>query len=167
MSQLYAQHGVQFRYPPGWEVSEQRDDGQISITVSSPHTSFWTVTLLADCPDPDDIITAVLDAFEEEYDELDIYPSTAQIGRRPTVARDIDFVCLELLNVARVRVFRVPDYTVMVLYQGTDGEFPEAGPILERITRSLAFTAEGALDTGADEDESDTENENAEERDDG
>lgn len=153
MSQLYSKHGVQFRYPPGWEVSEQRDDGQISITVSSPHTSFWTVTLLADCPDPEDIVTAVLDAFEEEYDELDIYPSRARIGRRPTVARDIDFVCLELLNVARVRAFRVPDLTVMVLYQGTDGEFAEAGPILERITKSLAFTAETGLDTGADDEE--------------
>jgi hypothetical protein len=153
MSQLFSKHGVQFRYPPGWEVSEQREEGQITITVSSPHTSFWTLTLLTGRPEPEDIVTAVLDAFEEEYDELDIYPSKARIGRRPTVARDIDFVCLELLNVARVRAFRLPDFTVMLLYQGTDGEFAEAGPILERITKSLAFTTESAFDTTTGEDD--------------
>lgn len=152
MSQRYSKHGLQFRYPPGWEVSEQREEGQVSITVSSPRTSFWTVTLLADRPEPEDIIAAVLDAFEEEYEELDVYPSKARIGRRPTVARDIDFVCLELLNVARVRAFRTPEFTVMVLYQGTDGEYAESGPILERITKSLTFNSESVLDAGDDAD---------------
>ncbi|HTI50884.1 MAG TPA: hypothetical protein VL475_08035 [Planctomycetaceae bacterium] len=155
MSQLYSKHGLQFRYPPGWEVSEQREEGQVSITVSSPHTSFWTVTLLTDRPEPEDIVAAVLDAFEEEYEELDVYPSKARIGRRPTAARDIDFVCLELLNVARVRAFRTPDFTVMVLYQGTDGEFAESGPILERITKSLTFSSEPVMDIGDDTDVAD------------
>src|SRR5262245_54395681 len=139
MDREYAGHGVRFRFPSEWEVSEQREESQLSITVSSPHTSFWTVTLLPDRPEPEDIVAAVLDAFHEEYDELDDYPSRARVGKRPTVARDIDFVCLELLNVARVRAFRTPDFTVMVLYQGTDREFEESGPVLEKITKSLAF----------------------------
>lgn len=139
MQQEYAKHGVRFRYPADWDVSEQRDGNQLSITVSSPHTSFWTVILLFDRPDPNDIVAAALDAFEEEYDELDVYPAKARVCRRATVARDIDFVCLELLNVARIRAFRTADFTVMVLYQGTDSEFDEMGALLEQMTTSLSF----------------------------
>src|SRR3990172_6386979 len=108
MNELYTAHGVRFRYPGEWQVSEQRDEGQLSITVSSPHSSFWTLTLLEGRPDPRDIVDAVVDAFREEYDELDVYPSRVHVGSRQTVARDIDFGCLELLNSARVRAFRTP-----------------------------------------------------------
>jgi hypothetical protein len=152
MQREYANHGVRFRYPAEWEVSEQRDASQVSITVSSPHTSFWTVTLLADRPDPNDIVAAVLDAFEEEYDELDVYPARAVIDRHAAVARDIDFVCLELLNVARVRAFRTPQFTVMVLYQGTDNEIAESGQTLEQMTKSLSFATAADSDDRDDDD---------------
>lgn len=138
MQSVYAANGVRFRYPSDWEISEQRDDGQLSITVASPHTSFWTLTLLPGCPEPQDIVDAALDAFREEYEELDVYPSKAKLCEQPTVARDIDFVCLELLNAARLRAFRTDDFTALVLYQGTEKEFETAGPVLEKITRSLA-----------------------------
>jgi hypothetical protein len=153
MHQVYARHGVRFRYPADWEISEQEDGSQFSITVSSPHTSFWTVTLLADSPSPKEIVAAVLDAFHEEYDELDEYPARQRLCGQPTVARDIDFVCLELLNVARVRAFRAPDFTVLVMYQGTEGEFDETGPILEQITGSLSLDREGLPIDAPDDDE--------------
>lgn len=154
MQQEYSRHGIKFQYPGEWELSEQRDGQQLSITVASPHTSFWTVTLCADRPDPNDILAAVLDAFEQEYDELDVYPAKARVCERAAVARDIDFVCLELLNVARVRAIRAAQFTVLVLYQGTDGEFGEMEPVLERITRSLTLVDAGAIEaTDADEPE--------------
>lgn len=142
MQQVYAGHGVRFRYPAEWEVSEQREASQVSITVASPHTSFWTVTVLSDRPDPEETVATVLAAFHDEYEEVDVYPAKARLCRRPTVACDLDFVCLELLNVARVRAIRTKAATVLVLYQGTDGEFAETGPILERITGSLTFASD-------------------------
>jgi len=138
MKAIYRSHGVMFRYPEEWELSEQREGEQISITVSSPQTAFWTVSLFPDRPDPADIVAAAIDAFREEYDELDDYPSQVRVCRRPTVARDIDFVCLELLNTAGIRAFRTRDFTVLVLFQLTEGERQDAGPVLDRITRSLA-----------------------------
>jgi len=63
MDALYNSHGVTFRYPGGWELSEQREGEQLSITVSSPHAAFWTVSLFPGRPDPADIVAAAVDAF--------------------------------------------------------------------------------------------------------
>lgn len=136
----YKSHGLSFRYPGDWQLSEEKDGDQIAITVSSPGTAFWTMSLFSGCPEPEDVIAAVLDAFHEEYTELDEYQAKVQLCKRPTVARDIDFVCLELLNSARARAFRTTECTVMVLYQWTEGEREDFEPILERITRSLSCT---------------------------
>jgi hypothetical protein len=141
MEALYQAHGVMFRYPGEWELSEQREGEQLSITVSSPQTAFWTVSLFPDRPDPADIVAATIDAFHDEYAELDDYPSKVRLCRSPTVARDIDFVCLELLNTAGIRAFRTREFTVLVLFQLTEGERAELGPVLERITRSLTCIA--------------------------
>jgi hypothetical protein len=141
MDTTYQAHGVRFRYPREWEVNEQKEGDQISITVSSPQTAFWTVTLFPGCPEPADIVAAALDAFHEEYDELDDYPSQVRVCKRRTVSRDIDFVCLELLNSAGIRAFRAARFTVLVLFQLTESERRETAPILDRITKSLACPA--------------------------
>jgi hypothetical protein len=150
MDAVYKSHGVMFRYPDEWELSEQQEGEQISITVSSPQTAFWTVSLFPDRPEPADIVAAAIEAFHDEYDELDDYPSRVRVCQRPTVGRDIDFVCLELLNSAGIRAFRTRAFTVLVLFQLTDGERDESGPVIERITRSLACIASAPEDAAAE-----------------
>src|SRR5579872_1463720 len=120
MDATYQSHGVSFRYPGEWELTEERMEEQISITVASPLTAFWTLSLFPDCPDPDDVVATVLDVFHDEYTEMDDYPSKVCVGQRPTVARDIDFVCLDVFNLASVRAFRTPEFTVLVLFQLTE-----------------------------------------------
>jgi len=137
MEEIYNQHGVRFVYPDDWEVTEEKRDDELSITVSSPHASFWTLTLFYDSPDPEDIIETVLEAFRDEYQELDIYPADDEVCDCPTVARDIEFVCLELLNSAWARSFQTPDFTGLVLYQATDHEQEQALPVFETLTASL------------------------------
>jgi hypothetical protein len=142
MASRYNAHGVRFNFPESWKLTEEQEDRQVSITVSSPGTSFWVLSLFLDRPDPAEIVEAVLDAFRSEYREIDIYASQARVCRRPTEARDIDFVCLELLNSAAVRVFRTRDFTALVLYQGTERELGVVRNTFEKITRSLACTPE-------------------------
>ena len=145
MDETFAAHGVQFRYPVGWEVSEQTRDGEWTVTVSSPHTSFWTLCLYDDRPDPESVLEAVLAAFREEYSEIDVYLAQARVCARTTLAVDIEFVCWELLNSAWARVFRTDEFTALVLYQGNDRELEETGEIMQRITRSLR--CEGDVET--------------------
>jgi hypothetical protein len=151
MDATYQFHGVKFRYPSDWEITEQQMDEQLSITVSSPLTAFWTLSLFPDCPEPDDVVETVLAAFQEEYSEMDDYPSKDRVGKRPTIARDIDFVCLDVLNLARVRAFRTAGFTALVLFQLTEAEQDETGPILEMITRSLSCPARKADEVDTDE----------------
>ena len=152
MDAIYQAHGVRFRYPSDWELSEQQDEEQFSVTVSSPSTAFWTLSLFESCPEPADVVQTVLDAFHEEYDEMDDYPSSVRVGKRPTVGRDIDFVCVDRLNLAAVRAFQTRKFTAMVLFQLTEAERDDVGPILERITRSLSCGTAGKEEEADNED---------------
>jgi hypothetical protein len=141
MQEIYSGHGVRFRYPHDWDVTELRQEDHITITVSSPGTSFWSVSVFPDGPEPDELVEAALDAFREEYPELDIYTASAKLCNQRAEAKNIEFVCLELLNSAWVRSIQTPQFTVLVLYQGTDAELEQTGAELERITRSLECMA--------------------------
>jgi hypothetical protein len=142
MEEIYEGHGIRFLYPAYWELTEQEDDEATSITVSSPETSFWSISLFRDGVSPLEVLESALEAFREEYKEVDVYPSTVQVGQRKGVARDVDFVCFELINSAFLRAFQTDRFTVLVLYQGFDGELETTRPQLEAISTSLAFEGE-------------------------
>lgn len=146
MQEIYSGHGVRFRYPDTWEVGEQHQDDQITITTSSPGTSFWSITIIPESPDPDELIEAALDAFREEYPEMDVYAAKAKLCDRPAAAKNVEFVCLELLNTAWLRSIRTPQFTILLLYQGTDAELEETESVLEQMTRSLECTEAGFAD---------------------
>ena len=139
MEELYQAHGVTFRYPSIWEVSEQARPDELTITVSSPETAFWSVTLLYERPAALSVVQAALEAFDEEYDQLDIYTVKETLCERPTVARDVEFFCLELLNSAWLRAFTTNGATVLVLYQATDLELDRVGDIFDAISQSLTI----------------------------
>lgn len=135
--ELYDANGVRFRYPAWWELDEQTESNEVSITVSSPGTAFWSLMLLLEAPPPEHVIESVVDAYREEYHEIDIYPVDAMLCHRSNVARDLEFVCLELINSAYLRAFRTGRFTALILYQGTDAELEASKHILEEISASL------------------------------
>ena len=142
MDEVYEGHGIRFRYPAAWQLAEQEDGKSTCITVSSPETSFWSISLFPEGPSPEQVIASAVEAFRDEYDEVDVYPSDVQTGNRAGAAIDVDFVCFELISSAFLRSFRTNGLTVLVLYQGFDGELTETRPILEVISASLALEGE-------------------------
>jgi hypothetical protein len=139
MTSLYSGHGLHFRYPDDWRLSEDRAGDELAITVrpDQDSTAFWSATLLFERPAVQDALRAVVEAFEEEYEELDVYPADETIAGRDALGRDIDFVCLELTNSAFVRVFRAASCTIVVLSQATDGELDGLLSEFQEITSSL------------------------------
>ncbi len=139
LDQQYSGHGIRFRYPGTWELTEDEDDRDAVVTVSSPETSFWTVSLLGGRPDPKRVIREVLETFRGEYAELDEYEVTAKIQGQDCEARDLQFVQYELINSAFLRALEAGPWTVLILYQGTDHELEETHSVLEAISASFEW----------------------------
>jgi hypothetical protein len=141
----FEQYGIRFEYPDSWDLdSGETEDGR-TITLNSPETSFWSVSLFDGCPPVDSVLDAALAAYEEEYDEVDIYDPgeddqpVSICGSENTVARDVEFVCLELVNTVCLRAITTDSFTLLVLYQGTDFELANTRNTLEKITQSLSI----------------------------
>ncbi len=136
-TEVYSGRGVQFRYPRGWTVQEESNPDQTTITVQSPETSYWTLTLFEERPDPDEVLQSVMSAYQESYEELDVYESDVVVLGEPAIARELDFVCLDLVSNATMVVFQTLQHTVLILFQGEDRELETARPALNAITQSL------------------------------
>ena len=130
-------HGVHFRHPRNWTVEVESNPEQTTITAQSPGTAFWTLSLFEDHPDPEAILASAMAAYVEMYDELDVYESDVQVQGVPATARDLDFVCLDLVSSASLVVFQSVKHTVLILFQGEDRELETTRPILESMTQSL------------------------------
>jgi hypothetical protein len=137
VNEIYQSHGVQFEYPEDWELTETRDDTEIMITVQSPDTSFWLLTLVEDRPDPERLAEAALAAFREEYDDLDVYPVEETGDASAIGAWDLEFRCLEVYNSAWIRTFQTDFFSALILYQSSDKELDETRGILQGMTASL------------------------------
>ena len=62
MNQLYHSNGVQFRYPDDWELNEEQSiENEVSITVFSPGTSFWSLTLFLEGELPEDLVKSAIE----------------------------------------------------------------------------------------------------------
>lgn len=147
MNRVFEGHGIRFEYPEDWILHEQSTPEEVSITINSPETSFWSLTLLLDRPDPYRVIETVIDTLREEYSDVDIYSSEDRLGDLRTVARDVDFVCHELIGSAFVRAAVIPGFTLLVLYQGADFELEETQSILERVSKSLSWDVSNEVRT--------------------
>jgi hypothetical protein len=75
------------------------------------------------------------------------------VGRRPAVSWDLEFFCLELTNSARIRAFRAPRFTCLLLFQGTDQEFERTEDTFLKIARSIRClgTDDESVNTGDDD----------------
>lgn len=135
----YHRYGIAFSYPEDWSLQEQSQGTEHLISVSSPETSFWSLGLFFEMPTPEHVVQTVLRALEEDYPEIDVYESSCMVLERPTVSREAEFVCMELLNSVWVRAVQLESFTVLVMYQSTDHELEATRGLLEAITGSLEY----------------------------
>jgi hypothetical protein len=145
MDRVFEGHGIRFEYPEDWILHEQSSAEEITLTVQSPDSSFWSLTLMLDRPDPRRVLDTVLETFREEYSEIDIYPSEVRLGDQPTESCELDFVCHELIGSAFLRAVAAPDFTMLVLYQGADMELDDTQPLMEKINKSLLWDTDDLL----------------------
>ena len=135
----YSNYGIRFRFPSAWEQSEETNSDETTISVQSDGTSFWTIVLFKSRPDPDAVLDTVVAAFEQDYEEVDVLTAVSSLCGLPSLGRDLDFVCYDLLNSATLRAFQTSNQTVLVMFQGTDHELETTRLQMESISASLEY----------------------------
>lgn len=138
MSGVYAKSGIQFQYPENWTLEEAEDDeASTQLTVSSPNTAFWSLSVYPGLRDVRLLLEEVLQAMQAEYPELEYEQADQWIEKHPLVGYDINFYYLDLTNTAFVRVFQYHDATYLLLSQTEDHELEIAEPVFQAMMLSL------------------------------
>lgn len=138
MSSVYENQGLRFQYPENWTIEESRDeDGALQLTVSSPNTAFWSLSVYPERRDVRLLLEEVLQAMQAEYPELEHEAADHWIEKTPLAGYDLNFYYLDLTNTAIVRVFQIKDSTCLLLAQAEDHELEVAEPVFQAMMSSL------------------------------
>ena len=135
--QKYQRHGLRFSFPSNWNLTEESSAEETTITVQSDGTSFWMLVRFNSRPDAEEVLDSTSKAFEQDYEDVDVTSVIESLAGLPSLGRDLDFSCYDLLNSASIRVAQTSDHTLMVLFQGTDHELNHTRTQLEAISASL------------------------------
>ena len=130
-------HGLKFEYPDIWDVSHEADDGDTIVTVTLSDTCFWLIRILPACPPPPQVVQSCIDAYDEEYEEVESEKVDCSLAGLPAYARNLSFFCLELMNNVGLRSVRTMDFTLLLLWQGTHHEMAEFHEGIDRMTQSI------------------------------
>lgn len=142
---VYRQHGIVLEVPSGWELDEQGDEhGDVTISISDG-AAFWSLTLMWDRPEVERVLDEARQAFEHEYEEIDIADKEQKVSRRDAQGYDIEFVCMELINHAALRCFRTGRFTAFLMHQATDHELKYYAEVFQEITDSLDVDQDGSI----------------------
>jgi len=140
--QTFNAHGVRFAYPDDWVLSHEHQGGSLVINLQTPGTAFWSLTLLEDCPPVEEVLDAAILAFEDEYQNVDVYRHETSLAELPTAACDLDFVYLDLVNSASICSMDLGDCTALVMYQAEGREFDDLRADFEAVMDSLEYGEE-------------------------
>lgn len=142
MPSQYSKSGVEFVYPENWELAEAEPDAAegetlVEVTLRSPNTAFWSLTVYPGERDPSGLLAEVVQAMQAEYPDLEHEPADASMGETRLVGAEIRFVCLDFTNTALAHVYHHQGATHLLLRQAEDREWEQVEPVLRAITLSL------------------------------
>lgn len=134
----YQQNGIQFLYPDNWKImDEQAVSNPPSVTLQSPGTGYWSLTIYPDSFNPEQLVQETVDAIREEYDSVEVEPITCSYGDQLASGYHMAFYCLDLIVNAQAVSLRVGSQTVLFVYQAEDSEFRQLDPVFEALAVSV------------------------------
>jgi len=136
LDQVYQQGGLNFRYPGFWELEEFASEQEQSATILTEETPFWMVSLLRNVDDVGEVLDSALAAFEDEYQDLDIYEREVDV--LPGWSRqELDFTYQDLISSVVLQAIACPGHVLLVIYQGHDQELEKFEAVFDAMTTSL------------------------------
>lgn len=117
MLKVFTRAGIAFQYPGNWTLDEEDDGESWAVTVTSPGTAFFIVSLRPDNQTPVQVVDEALHALKAEYKELDAEPVTESIGGYPAGGYDIDFITVDTTIAAWSRCVSLAEGNLLVIGQ--------------------------------------------------
>jgi hypothetical protein len=134
----FNQSGVSFRYPANWRLeSENSGETEWTVSVHSPGTAFFLISLRSDARDPADLADQTLEALKTEYKELDAENRVETIAGHLTIGHDIDFLTVDTAISCRTRCLETSSGPLLVMCQTSEFDRARNDPVLQAIVASL------------------------------
>ncbi|MBP3957224.1 hypothetical protein J8F10_18335 [Gemmata sp. G18] len=130
---------IAIRYPTNWTAEEAEDpeSGGWSVTVSSPDTAFFMMSLQPEARDPGELADQSLDALKGEYKDLDSEDVTETISGQPAIGFNADFLTVDTATNCRVRCMDTFAGPLLLLAQVSEYDRARNEPVLNAIIKSL------------------------------
>jgi hypothetical protein len=142
MSKEFRQNGIRFQYPENWKLEHDEIEGGWAVSVQSPDTAFWMLSVRQDEPEPEELVRHALNDLRESYPDLEAEASHSTLAHNTAEGYDVRFFSFDLTNTCWMRSFRSGLGTILVMYQFTDLEMDKQAPVLQAISASLRVEEE-------------------------
>ena len=135
---------ILIRYPDDW-VAETVDDpgsGGWTVTLTSPQTAFFMMSLQPDATHSGDLADQTLESLRSDYREFDAEEVMETICGLPAIGFNADFLTLDLSIICRVRCLNTFAGPLLLLAQVSEYDREQNDPELRAIVASLDVEAE-------------------------
>lgn len=133
----FQKDGISFQYPDNWRLTREDAEAGWTVTVESPDTAFFLLTLDESMPEVGLVIQTSLDALQADYPDLEADDALESLASQPAMGHDIRFFSLDLTNTCCTRSFYVGAGTVLAMWQASDLDFDQVEPVFQAIRASL------------------------------
>jgi hypothetical protein len=137
MPQRFDRGGIHFQYPDNWRLEREETESGWTVSVQSPDTAFFLLSVSNDGPTTEEVVDTALEALRSEYPNLEAEECVDTLAGQMTVGHDIRFFSFDLTNTCRTRSFYCGEGTVLVMWQANDLELDFNEPVLRAICASL------------------------------
>ena len=137
MPSQYQNFGVSFLYPENWKVTDESHESPLGVTLETPDGGYWELQIYEPIVEPAMLVDHVLEAMENEYDDLEAHEAAERWDDLPAIGYDMHFFCLDLLVLSNVRACIVGERSYLLLCQAESREFDKQAPVFAAITKSL------------------------------
>ena len=129
--------GIRFQYPESWQLTREDADAGWTVTVESPGTAFFLLTLDESMPEVGLVIQTALDALQADYPDLEADDALESLAGQPAMGHDISFFSLDLTNTCCTRSFYSGAGTVLDMWQASDVDLDQVEPVCQAIRAPL------------------------------
>ena len=137
MLQLFARAGISFKYPGNWEFETEESDDGWTVSIQSPNTAFFILSVDFNEDDATQLAEQALQAMQESYSNIELKSVVTTIAGSPATGYDIHFFAFDLTSNCAIRGVTCTLGSMLIMSQCADCDLEESGPVLQAVMDSI------------------------------